>query len=134
MVVLQTDRIIYQTNVQRVANGLFSLSENELLNEMAKEKANDMFSKQYFDHVSPSGFGLEELAKDNKYDYAEVGENLLVGVFYDEEQVLNAWMKSPPHKAEILNRNFTEIGVAAVKGTYNDQIVWMLVQEFGKPR
>jgi uncharacterized protein YkwD len=125
------DEIVFQTNVQRVKNGLASLSRNKILDEMAEAKAKDMFEKQYFEHVSPSGFGLEDLAKAYKYNYLEVGENLLEGNFYDEQQVVDRWMNSPAHRENILNKNFTEIGVAAVKGKYQGKTVWMLVQEFG---
>ncbi|MCX6721540.1 MAG: CAP domain-containing protein [Candidatus Staskawiczbacteria bacterium] len=131
MAVFDKDRIIYETNVQRVKNGLPSLTKNEILNQMAEAKAKDMFAKQYFDHVSPDGYGLEDLARDYGYKYVEVGENLLEGNFNDEKQILNDWMNSPEHRHNILNEKFTEMGAAVIKGKYEGRTVWMAVQEFG---
>ncbi|MBM3206494.1 MAG: hypothetical protein FJZ43_02645, partial [Candidatus Staskawiczbacteria bacterium] len=73
------------------------------------------------------------LAKSFEYDYVLVGENLILGNFKDEKEVVELWMNSPGHRANILNERFTEIGVAIIKGTYKGKTAWMGVQEFGLP-
>ncbi len=133
-VVLLKSKIIQETNLQRQENGnLPPLKENYLLNDAAAAKANDMFVKQYFEHISPSGIGPGQLVKDYGYDYITAGENLILGNFSSEKEAVDDWMASPGHRANILNGRFTEIGVAVVKGTYEGGTVWIGVQEFGLP-
>lgn len=133
-VVLLQSKIIVETNLQRQQNGnLPALIENAKLNQAAAAKANDMFLNQYFEHVSPSGVGPGDLAQKYGYDYIVEGENLILGNFSSEKEVVQDWMNSPGHRANILNNRYTEIGVAIVKGTYKGQTVWIGVQEFGLP-
>lgn len=133
-VVLAKAKIIAQTNIQRYNNGLLPpLVENLKLNAAAKSKAENMFLYQYFEHISPSGVGPGELAKSFGYDYIVEGENLILGNFKNEQEVVQLWMDSPGHRANILNNRFSDIGVAVIKGVYNGQTVWIGVQEFGLP-
>jgi len=133
-VVLLKSKIIEETNLQRQKNGnLPLLRENVKLNNAAAAKANDMFLKQYFEHVSPLGIDPGKLVQNNGYDYIVTGENLILGNFSSEKEVVQDWMNSPGHRANILNNRYTEIGVAIIKGTYNGQTVWIGVQEFGLP-
>ena len=131
---LLQSKIIEQTNLQRQENGnLPALKENEQLDQAAGAKANDLFSKQYFDHVSPTGVDPGKLVQSFGYDYIVAGENLILGSFSSEKEVVDDWMASPGHRANILNNRYTEIGVAIVKGTYKGESVWIGVQEFGLP-
>lgn len=125
--------IILQTNFQRQENGLGSLRENGILNNMATVKANDMCEKQYFAHVSPVGIGAGDLADSLGYDYILVGENLALGPFISGAAVVEAWMGSPGHRANILNSRFTEIGASAVRCVFEGRPTWLAVQHFGKP-
>lgn len=124
---------ITETNNQRLANNLPSLKENAKLDAAAKAKAQDMFKNHYFEHVSPSGRGPADLAKTAGYEYLIIGENLALGNFENDKVLVQAWMDSPGHRANILNNKYTEIGVAVEKGTYEGRTVWMAVQEFGRP-
>lgn len=124
---------IAETNNQRIENNLPALKENTKLNTAAKAKAQDMFARQYFEHVSPVGRGPADLAKTAGYDYLIIGENLALGNFEDDKKLVEAWMASPGHRANILNNKYTEIGVAVEKGIYEGKSVWMAVQEFGRP-
>jgi len=133
-VVLLQSEVIKQTNLQRQENGgLPALIENAKLDEAASAKANDMFLNQYFEHVSPSGTGPGELVQNYGYDYIVAGENLILGNFSSEKEVVQDWMNSPGHRANILNNRVTEIGVAIIKGAYKGETVWIGVQEFGLP-
>ena len=132
--VLTKDKVIAQTNIQRYNNGLLiPLIENAELSAAAKAKAEDMFLNQYFEHVSPSGIDPGELVKSWGYQYIVTGENLILGNFESEKEMVQLWMDSPPHRENILNNRFSEIGVAVVKGKYKGQTVWIGVQEFGLP-
>lgn len=125
-------KVINLTNIYREKNGIKnSLTENILLDKMAEEKIRDMFSEQYFDHISPDNFGVTNLADFYNYEYIIVGENLAMGNFKNEEALVEAWMNSPGHRANILNDKYREIGVAVSKGVFEGKNVWMAVQHFG---
>jgi len=126
--------IVNETNRQRKNNGLAALTVSAELSAAAAVKAKDMFAKQYFEHISPTGVGPGELAKDAGYAYIVVGENLALGNFLDDKAVVGAWMASPKHRENILGKSYVEIGIAAVKGTYEGKSTWIAVQEFGKPK
>ncbi len=133
-VVLVASKVIIETNLARKENGnLPALAENAKLDAAAKAKANDMFKNQYFEHISQSGVDPGALAKSYGYDYIVEGENLILGNFKDEHEVVQLWMASPGHRANILNNRYVDIGVAMVKGTYKGQTAWIGVQEFGLP-
>lgn len=132
-VVLLKSKIIEETNKQRIENGLSALAENAQLSNAAAAKANDMFDKQYFEHISPTGTGPGELVSNYGYEYLVTGENLILGNFKDEAEMLDNWMKSPGHRANILNGSYSEIGVSVIKGVYKGEPVWIAVQEFGLP-
>jgi uncharacterized protein YkwD len=130
---LTREAIIAATNVERVRAGLPSFVQNATLSAEAEAKALDMISKQYFAHVAPDGTDLGALAKKYGYDYLNVGENLALGDFRSSLDVVTGWMNSPGHRANILHKEFTEIGVAAVEGNWKGEQVWFAVQEFGRP-
>jgi len=132
-VVLSEKGIIEWTNKQREKYGLAPLKENPLLDETALAKVEDMFENQYFAHESPSGEGVSNLAKKFGYDFLLIGENLAMGNFSSDEDLVLAWMESPGHRENILNEKYQEIGVAVKKGIFEGKEVWIAVQHFGLP-
>ena len=58
---------------------------------------------------------------------------MILGNFSSEKEVVQDWMNSPGHRANILNNRYAEIGAAIIKGTYKGETVWIGVQEFGLP-
>jgi uncharacterized protein YkwD len=132
---LSVDKVIYYTNQNRKDNSaLRALTENTDLDRSAEIKVKDMFAEQYFEHVSPSGVSVSDLANEAGYEYVTVGENLALGDFTTNKELVDAWMASPGHRANILNTKYTEIGVAVGRGTYKGQQVWLAVQHFGTPK
>jgi uncharacterized protein YkwD len=125
--------VLTWTNAHRAEAGLGALKLDAQLNAAAKAKLDDMFAKQYFEHVSPSGAGPADVVTAAGYAYIAVGENLALGNYKDDKTLVQAWMDSPGHRANILAANYTEIGIAVGKGTYEGQTTWLAVQEFGKP-
>ncbi len=126
--------VITWTNSQRAANGgLPALRENAKLDAAALAKVKDMFALQYFEHESPTGAGPDKLADSAGYEYILIGENLALGNYGNDKALVQAWMDSPGHRANILNKNFQEIGVAVLKGTFEGRTTWLAVQEFGLP-
>jgi len=132
---LYKDNIIQLTNKAREENGkLPALSENQKLDLSAEKKLQDMFDKQYFEHISPSGVGVANLGTEVGYEYILIGENLALGNFEGDQDLLDAWMDSPGHRANILNNHYTEIGVAVGMGKYEGKDIWIAVQHFGTPK
>lgn len=130
---LSVEGVINATNQQRQKNGLPPLKENKELDQSAKTKAADMLKNQYFAHESPLGVGVSDLAKNAGYDYIIIGENLAMGNFSNDSDLLDAWMNSPGHRDNILNSKYQEIGVSVISGEYEGKMTWMAVQHFGMP-
>lgn len=131
---LTQNGIFSLTNRQRTRNGLPALTMNGELKAAAAAKVKDMFANRYFEHLSPAGVGPGGLAKNAGYDYIMVGENLALGNYENDQAVIAAWMASPGHRANILGKDFSEIGIAVGQGIFNGVNTWIAVQEFGKPR
>ena len=117
-------------NQTRQSLGLKPLSENEKLNQAARLKAENMVKDQYFNHTSPSGITPWFWFKQAGYNYKYAGENLAVG-FFESQEVYNAWLNSPSHKANIINPNYTEVGTAVLPGFGSNNTI-VVVQEFGR--
>ena len=130
---ITVSNVIAATDIERIKAGLPALRARAELNSSALAKVNDMFSKQYFDHVSPNGTTLDTVISREGYQFITVGENLAYGNFASAKEVVDAWMRSPGHRANILNKEFTEIGIEARLGMYQGREVWMLTQHFGLP-
>ncbi len=124
--------IIELTNEERAEAAVPALKRNQLLDESARRKAEDMVKNEYFAHDSPSGIDPWYWFDDVGYDYVHAGENLAI-YFEDSEDVVEAWMESPLHRANIMDDKYTEIGVAAVKGVYEGYDTVFIVQHFGTP-
>lgn len=131
--VLSAAGIIKYTNIERTKRGLKPLTVQNKLSISANSKTDDLFDQQYFEHVSPSGLSVADLAKDAGYEFEIIAENLALGNFGSNQKLVAAWMNSPTHRANILNPKFTEIGVAAANGIYKGDGQWIFVQHFGKP-
>lgn len=129
-----TVTLIDETNVERKKSNLLALLENKTLDRSAEDKVDDLFAKQYFEHVSPTGISVSDLVSSEGYDYILVGENLALGGFKTPQSIIDAWMASPGHKANILNTRYTEIGISVKKGFYKGDEVWIAVQHFGEPK
>lgn len=121
------------TNVERVSKSLPELRVSEVLNEAARLKAEDMAAKSYFAHTSPEGitpwYWLERVG----YSYVYAGENLAVN-FVDSEDVTEAWMNSPTHRANIVHGAYTEVGTGVAVGTYQGHRTVFVAQVYGRPR
>jgi uncharacterized protein YkwD len=121
------------TNLERAKFDLSTLSGNAGLDEIAQRRLDDMFAKQYFEHISPAGESASSEAEIVGYEYINIGENIALGNFEDDAAVVLAWMESPGHRANILGLKFTELGVAVGKGEYQGRSTWIAVQIFARP-
>ena len=130
---ISKNEIISLTNKERGSKGLSHLKENLLLSEAAALKAADMFEDDYWAHFAPDGTSPWYFFKQTGYSYTWAGENLARD-FQSSTGVIGGWMASTAgHKENILNSNFTEIGVAVKNGILQGEETTLVVQLFAKP-
>lgn len=120
------------TNTDRALAGVSSLTWNPTLENAARQKAEDMIANGYFAHTSPAGVSPWFWFDQAKYTFIYAGENLAID-FTESEKVEQAWLNSPTHRANVLNSQFTEIGIAAVDGNFSGRNTTFVVEFFGKP-
>lgn len=125
--------VVAETNGRRASEGLAPLRINASLNASAQVKLNDLFARQYFEHEAPTGEGPHNLIEAQGYEYIAVAENLALGNYENDMVLVQAWMDSPGHRANIMNGAFEEIGVAVGQGMFEGNRVWIAVQHFGRP-
>ncbi|TVQ96859.1 MAG: CAP domain-containing protein [Desulfovibrionales bacterium] len=110
--------IIKLTNEYRISLGLTPLQENFQLTHAAEYRANDMISNRYYAHVNPiTGEGPGDAIKDANYQYRTYAENIAMGNWQSNRHIVDGWINSPGHRANIVNPNISEIGVAIIKDT-----------------
>lgn len=124
--------VVDLTNDQRVSLNEPILHRSSVLDEAAQAKAEHMAKNHYFAHYSPDGVSPWYWFEKAGYVYAHAGENLAIH-FSDSGAVVDAWMNSPAHRANIANANYTEIGIGTAKGTFDGFETVFVVQLFGTP-
>lgn len=129
---LSAAKIIELTNQYRQEAGVKPVVLNTILTKAAQIKTDDMFAKQYFEHIAPDGTTPAQLVLKSGYSYKTTGENLALGDFKDEAELVKAWYDSPGHRANMLNPDFVDIGVASDLNDFEGRNTWISVQEFGK--
>ena len=132
---LNAQKIIALTNDIRQQYGLSLLKENPLLDAAAKQKAEDMSQNNYFSHNSPTGVKPWYWITKSGYNYHYAGENLAMN-FIDSEEVVKAWLNSPGHRENLLNKNYQDIGLAVLPADYSKSGINqpIVVQLFGSPQ
>lgn len=107
----RTSALLAAINESRRRARLRPLSLDGALSRAARERATDMRQSGYFAHISPSGETPFEVMAANGYDYSRAGENLARGLT-DPTRIEDAWMDSRPHRRNILNPEFQDVGIA----------------------
>lgn len=123
------DEVITLVNRERVNNGLQPLKYNWEAARVARIKSQDMINNNYFGHISPIYGSPFKMLESYGLRFSAAAENIAYGQRTAQE-VMNSWMNSPGHRANILSRSFTEIGVGAAKAS-NGTLHW--TQIFLKP-
>ena len=107
--------VLELTNKQRAEHGLDALIWNQDLAAAAEEHCIDMAERDYFDHKTPEGLSPFDRMKKLGITYIYAAENIAAGQ-PDPQSVVNAWMNSPNHRKNILNKNLKEVGIAYSRG------------------
>ncbi len=124
---LSKERIIYYINQERLGYGLIELKQNDLLDQIALIRVQDMIENDYFEHINQKEF--ESISNQLNYNFLLLGENIAKGYFSNNRTLVNAWLNSPSHRENILNKDYQETGVA-IKDYENGK---MVVQIFALP-
>ena len=115
-------QVVELTNQERAKNGLPALKLDTELSKVARDKSKDMQTKNYFSHTSPTYGSPFDMMKAYGISYKSAGENIAMGQRSPQE-VVQAWMNSQGHRENIMNANFTHIGVGHVTtGNYWTQM------------
>ena len=116
------DEVIRLINIERTNRGLPALAKNWELARVARIKSQDMIDKNYFDHISPTyGTPFNMMTKFG-LKYSSAAENIAMGQRTAAE-VVNAWMNSAGHRANILSASYRYTGVGAAKKS-NGTLYW----------
>lgn len=114
--------VVRLVNEIRAKNGLKELTYNWELSRVARYKSQDMKDNRYFSHTSPVYGTPFQMMKNFGITYRSAGENIARGQA-SPQAVVNAWMNSSGHRANILSTSFTQIGVGYVAdGNYWTQM------------
>jgi hypothetical protein len=108
---LSPSQLLITTNDRRNAAGDENLHLNAQLAAAAQTKANDMVARNYWSHDTPDGQAPWSFVSAAGYSYRTAGENLAYG-FSSADQVMDGWMHSPEHRANVLNKTYSEVGFA----------------------
>ncbi|GAA4062884.1 CAP domain-containing protein [Amphibacillus indicireducens] len=106
------------TNKERAAHGLDSLTFDDALSAVAREKSNDMVTNGYFAHQSPVYGSPFDMMNAFGISYTAAAENIAYG-YSTPEQVVNGWMNSDGHRANILSEKYTHIGVGYAENNHH---------------
>lgn len=128
-------KVLKLTNDYRRSFGLAPLRLNPVLNTTAQAHSQDMATNDFFDHTGSNGSTVFDRFLQTGYRYSSGGENIAAG-FSNAKSVVNAWIESPGHRANLLTPFFQEMGVGLVylpsdPGKLKLRYYW--TQDFGVP-
>ncbi|WP_413372276.1 CAP domain-containing protein [Paenibacillus taichungensis] len=115
-------QVVKLVNAERAKAGLSALASDALLDKVAVAKVKDMSNNNYFDHQSPTYGSPFDMMKQFGVTYSYAGENIAKGQKTPQE-VVTAWMNSEGHRANILSKNFTKIGVGYYNGYWAQEFI-----------
>jgi uncharacterized YkwD family protein/spore coat assembly protein SafA len=125
----QENEVLRLVNIQRSNAGLQTLTMNWQLARCARYKSADMAQKGYFSHTSPTYGSPFQMMENFGLRFSSAGENIAYGQ-RTPAQVMNDWMNSSGHRANIMSRTYTQIGVGLAR---NSSGVCYWTQQFMKP-
>lgn len=126
---IDVGKLVEFTNNNRAKSGAGKVTLNPQLNAAAAAKVDDMFKENYWAHVSPKGTEPWFFISSAGYKYQHAGENLARD-FSNSKDVVNAWMASPSHKKNLLDKRYKDMGLAVKDGYINGVETTIVVQLF----
>lgn len=113
---MSVDKLLAATNSARINTSLAPLAMNQQLNISAQAKADDMVKNNYWSHESPDGSQPWIFFEKADYKYSAAGENLAYG-FTDSKSTIEAWLKSPSHRSNLLGK-YKEVGFGIASSSH----------------
>jgi uncharacterized protein YkwD len=104
-------------NQTRAKNGTRQLAINAALSNIARDRSTDMLTRNYFSHITPDGKNIFMILNENGYSWQLAGENIFEcspAANGTETAIFNIWMSSPSHRDNILNGNFSQVGIGII--------------------
>lgn len=111
----QAQEVLRLVNQERAKQGLNALTLDSKLTSIANTKAADMRDRNYFSHTSPTYGSPFEMLQRFGVNYTAAGENIAAGQ-KSAEAVMTDWLNSSGHRANILNKEYTKLGVGYQSG------------------
>ncbi len=127
---ISDQELLNLTNYERAQQGLPPLVLNSKLTEAAKKKGEHMMKYDYWAHFAPDGTSPWDFIRGEGYEYTYAGENLAKG-FTTSIDAVKGWMASPTHRANILSKQYSEVGFAIIQGKLTGENTVLVVQELG---
>lgn len=129
---MNSQQLLRLTNVERTNADLPALVSSDKLTKAAEMKLQDMFEAQYWSHIAPDGTKPWLWVKKAGYEYSIAGENLAKN-YESADSTIAAWMASPEHRKNILDKQFVEVGFAIGTDVYENKTTTMTVAMYGRP-
>lgn len=129
---ITTAGLLDDTNDERSKQDMSPLALNKKLSQAAALKVQDMFDRQYWAHAAPDGTMPWAWVTKAGYEYSYAGENLAKN-FRSADAAVAAWMNSPGHRANILNKHYTDVGFAMKNGILAGERATIIVALYGAP-
>ncbi len=119
--------MLKQVNAQRAKNGKSALTLNQSLCASARVRASEIAKDGCFSHIRPDGSGC--FTAISGVSYRTAGENIAMGTwgYYGVDEIMDGWMNSEGHRANILNGDFSEVGFGCVVVNGNGYWVQMFI-------
>jgi uncharacterized protein YkwD len=121
-----------RVNALRAAAGCAPVIADPRLNTAAQKHADDMLARRYYNHVTPEGATPLDRAQEAGFSAGVIAENIAEGQFTVGE-VMDGWMRSEGHRANVLNPKVTELGIGLAVGRFEDRLRILWVQDFARP-
>jgi uncharacterized protein YkwD len=110
-------QLIALINQERGSQGLPPLAYSELLSSVARAHSQDMLARDFVDHINPDGLTPFDRLERAAYRYSAAAENIAAGHGQaSAADALNSWLNSPGHRKNVLNPEFSEIGIGYAQG------------------
>jgi len=119
--------------VDAISGAAGPLAWNDPLTLAAEGHSQDMAAKNYVSHTSADGRTLADRINASGYAWSSVGENIAAG-YPEVSAVMDGWMASPGHCANLMNAGFVDVGVVCVPGVAGDAYSTYWTMELGRPR
>lgn len=118
------DRVVALMNEQRSAAGVGAISQSGTLNGVAQRRAMEIVGN--FSHTRPNGSSCFTILDESGIGYMHAGENIAMG-YVSAEEVMNGWMNSEGHRANILSSNFSQVGIGVYAAESGHGFYWVQI-------